>query len=314
MTIARRRLADLEQPLWAHCILRTVRQARVVTPQTIAYRLPWIIGRLQHLGTFTTCDVAAYAILEGSVHLVLRCDPPAAEALSEAEVVRRWAQVFPGVRATPANEWSAQHGPDDLASRIEDVQRDRENRSAQRQQLGAMASFMRAFAEALGRRINRDDGCRGHFWDGRYRSIFLLDPPAILAAMVYLDLAAWRHHLAPEPTTSVQTSLGLRLGRSEPAAAWLYPVTALGTTLTHDDYRALLRGTLKILDGSRKDDARVRTLVESLGLDCERWIAVMRAERQMENGILGLPDSCRAEAERRQRSWVRSPCPLFARR
>lgn len=314
MTIARRRLTDLEQPAWAHCILRAVRQAQVVSPETISYRLPWIIGRLRHLCTYTTCDVAAYAVLENSVHLVLRCDPPAAEALNDIEVVRRWAQVFPGLRSCPPQDWSDQHGPDDLSTRTEEVLRERQARSTQRQQLGSIASFMRAFAESLGRRVNRDDDCRGHFWDGRYKSIFLLDPSAVLAAMTYLDLYAWRRQLAAEPTACVQTSLGLRLGRSETAAAWLYPVSDIGAGCGPDDHRALLRGTLRLLDGTRQEDNRTRTLVDGLGLDFERWIEVMRADQQMETGVLGLPDSCRAEAERRQRSWVRCPCPLFARR
>jgi len=49
---------------------------------------------------------------------------------------------------------------------------------------------------------NREDECRGAFWQARYRAVRLLDETAIVACMAYVDLNPIRAGLADTPETS----------------------------------------------------------------------------------------------------------------
>jgi hypothetical protein len=41
--------------------------------------------------------------------------------------------------------------------------------------LADLGWFMKAFKEPIARRANREDDCRGAFWEGRFHSVPLLD-------------------------------------------------------------------------------------------------------------------------------------------
>ncbi len=49
------------------------------------------------------------------------------------------------------------------------------------QRLKDLGWFMKALKESPARMANKEDGCKRTFWEGRYKSIAVLDEEALLA-------------------------------------------------------------------------------------------------------------------------------------
>jgi REP element-mobilizing transposase RayT len=207
-----------------HCIARCVRRAFLcgvdpVTGKNNDHRKEWIRARLQQLASFFAIEVCGYAVLSNHFHVVLRVRPDLAHDLSDDEVAIRWRLLFPPRdEATGRRVEPAEH---DLNMITSDPQRVVELR----RRLASLSWFMRCLNEPIARAANREDNCSGRFWEGRFRSVALLDESAVLACSVYVDLNPIRAGIAETPEESEFTSAcdrirSLQANRCGSATPW----------------------------------------------------------------------------------------------
>jgi hypothetical protein len=198
---------DIEATPYYHCISRCVRRAFLcgrdrVTGQCFDHRKGWIVEKLAELTDVFSVQICAYAVLSNHFHLVLHVDPARARGSSDSEVVERYGKLFPAAAAL----WH-ELPPSVAADRV----------CLWRARLYDVSWFMRCLNESIARRANVEDGCKGRFWEGRFRSQALLDTDGLLTCMSYVDLNPIRANLAASLEESDFTSIQQRLRL--PAAA-----------------------------------------------------------------------------------------------
>jgi hypothetical protein len=206
MTISRAKLVDHETPGLYHCISRCVRRAFLCgwdaySSKDYEHRRDWVRDRLEELSQSFAVDVLAYAVMNTHNHEVLRNRPDLAVRWDEEEVARRWLRIFPKrspVDGAPLSE------PE--RSDIERIVRDSKRVEELRWRLSDISWFMRALNEWIARRANREDECKGRFWEGRFKCQRLLDEAAILTCMCYVDLNPVRAKMATSLKDSLFTS------------------------------------------------------------------------------------------------------------
>ena len=207
MTIARKfQVIDTSSTVF-HCMSRCVRQA-FLCGDAAEHRREWVREVMKVASGAFVIEMLAYAVMNNHLHLILRTTPNLVADWTDAEVIARWARAHPRI------------GSDGIAIPWSDVDLEARNADATwiataRLRLRSLSWFMKCVKERLARQANREDGCTGHFWEGRFKSIPLLDQPAIIACMVYVDLNSIRATIATTPGTSDFTSVQERIRARE---------------------------------------------------------------------------------------------------
>ncbi len=309
MTVARREIVEENAAGVYHCVARCVRRAFLCgqdpyTGRNFEHRKSWVQSRLQTLAEAFGVEVYAYAVMSNHLHVVLRNRPDLAAGWSAEEVVRRWLRVFPK-RRTPDGR-AAGPGAAAVAATAADAGRVAELR----RRLSSISWFMKSLSEHVARRANREDRCRGRFWEGRFRCQRLADEAAVLTCMAYVDLNPVRARVAESPADSAFTSVFDRIrgrqGRSRVRRArrmvragvrltarqrklcaaararsrqdrWLSRLNAEGSPLSNvseASYLALVDWTGRALreDKPGAIPPSVAPLLEQLEINTERWV------------------------------------------
>jgi len=138
---------------------------------------------------------------------VVRIDRERALGWSVEEVLQRWTMLFSGPPLVTKylSEARGEMSKAEIA-KVEELA------SIYRGRLYDLSWLMRTLNEYIARRANAEDGVKGRFWEGRFKSQALLDEPTLLAAMAYVDFNLVRAGIAETPETSDYTSIQERAG------------------------------------------------------------------------------------------------------
>lgn len=208
MTLPRSAQIDPGTTPYYHCVSRCVRRAFLcgrdeMTGFNFEHRRAWIEQRLQNLAEIFAIDLCAYAVMSNHYHVVLHINADRIRRWTSDEVVMRWARL---------HQLPAEFDVMDSATK------DRLT-ACWRERLNSISWFMKCVNEPLARLANKEDGCKGRFWEGRFKSQALLDEVSVLKCMAYVDLNPVRAALADRPETSIHTSVKARIDGTDQALA-----------------------------------------------------------------------------------------------
>lgn len=136
-------------------------------------------------------------------HVVLHINTDQQRGWSDADIVARWERLH------QLPEWFESAHEEKIAATI----------AIWRERLGSISWCMKCLNEPLARLANKEDGCKGRFWEGRFKSQALLDDAAVLKCMAYVDLNPVRANMAATPEDSAHTSIQARIESRDQALA-----------------------------------------------------------------------------------------------
>ena len=151
------------------------------TQKLFNHRKQWLVDRFTFLSSVFSINIAAYAVMSNHYHLVLHIDGEKAKSWSDLEVVMHWKQLYLG--NSLVDRWLTKDSLCD--AEMEVVQT---IIALWRNRLTDISWFMRCLNEYIACKANKEDHCKGRFWEGRFKSQALMDEPALLACMIYVDL------------------------------------------------------------------------------------------------------------------------------
>ena len=299
---ARSALVDVETTPYYHCISRCVRRAFLCgddgySGKNFDHRKQWLVDRLHLLSEVFAVDVCAYAVMSNHLHLVLRVDRERAESWDADEVVARFGRLYR--MSLAAYELLDE---EDKAKRVEQW----------RARLWDLSWLMRSLNEWVARKANKEDGCRGRFWEGRFKSQALLDEAALLTCMSYVDLNPVRAgvctRLDDAEFTSVHARLAEAAGRmdagSEGDAAGVVP-DAVGSPSESTRESTAPAGLAPFADqAASRDDASVLPMVFADYLELLEWTG--RSVRQGAGWLRGRPPAAMQRLGIEPEAWLRT--------
>ncbi len=321
MARPRSALIDLESTPYYHCIGRCVRRAFLCgedkhTGRNFDHRKQWMVDRIHHLSSVFAIDIAAYAIMSNHYHLVLHINTEQSQGWSNEEVLERWLSIYKGPVLIQR-------------FRRKDVLSEAELRvidsiiQTWRERLSSISWFMSLLNEYIAREANKEDGCTGRFWEGRFKSQALLDEKALLSCMAYVDLNPVRAAIADDLVTSDFTSIQARIQQvqakvkptqaSEKITPRLMPFiesehegkTFAALPFNLKDYIDLVDWTGRCVRDDKRGaiSSHQPQMLALLGLNNEQWLMLsLEIQKQSITMLSGIDQIVRLEQRQRKAS------------
>ncbi|WP_283786379.1 transposase [Bermanella sp. WJH001] len=303
----RKEQVSLDATPYYHCVSRCVRRAflcgtDISTQQNFEHRRGWLENELLKQAQVFAIDIAAYAIMSNHYHVVLHINKQQADSWSFDDVIERWHALYKG------NVLSQRYYVDPNFSQAE-KEKLTEYVEVWRERLMNISWFMRRLNEIISRKANEEDGCTGHFWEGRFKSQALLDEQALAACLAYVDLNPIRSNMAKSPETSDYTSAKNRIIKAKSAHAANHPhqqVKGLlvfagnpkqnmpaGLPFKLTDYLKLLDWTGRIIREDKRGaiSKTLPPILQRLNINADNWIEITQTIERNFKGFIGKPDS-----------------------
>jgi REP element-mobilizing transposase RayT len=298
MTISRSRQVSLDHTPYYHCTSRCVRRAFLCgndrfSGKDYAHRRQWIEDRLAYLGKVFAIDLLAYAIMENHYHVVVRIHADKANAWSDDEVKERWGCLYPQSAQAPVEPPIT-------------LWRDR---------LKSLSWFMRCINEPLARYANKEDDCKGRFWEGRFKSQALLDEAALLKCMCYVDLNPVRAAIAKTPEASHYTSVKARIdGRREHLLAFNTGKHSEGNCIpmVWRDYLKLVDWTGRAISLGKRGatPAELPPILARTGIEPDYWVQEMQHYGRWYYRAVGSAHALQRYCEHLGTKWLKGATKL----
>lgn len=296
MPQSRKSQVSLSATHYYHCISRCVRRAFLcgedkVTGKSYEHRRQWVEDKLLFLSQVFAIDICAYSVMSNHVHTVLFIDENEAESWSTEQVLSRWHQIFKGTLLTQSYLEGTLLDDYELLS-VE------ETADVYRARLCSLSWFMRVLNESIAREANKEDGCTGRFWEGRFKSQALLDESALIACMAYVDLNPLRAGISNNPETSKYTSLRRRIEEEKKLSqsSALMPFIgddvceiSKGLKFSFKDYIKLVVDSGLYTKENHKHalSSQHQPLLEQINITFENWLTVSNCFTALFHGPVG---------------------------
>ena len=342
----RKEIVDATEPGFYHCYSRCVRRAFLCGEDTYAqknydHRKDWIETRLKFLASQMAIEVTVTAVMGNHFHSIIKNRPDLVADWSEREVAVRWLRVCPGERqlnpsAPPIKPTKQQ---------IDELLGDPVKLAKCRERLASLSWLMKLLKEPIAKCANAEDDCKGTFWDGRFKSVRLLDIYSLVLCSLYVDLNPIRAKQAKTPETSLHTSvywrIQARLARSTPAqqevketdppadplaASWLTPIeegadppdgpqSEQGRRATDqgflpmslEKYLVLVEGSGRQLKAGKRGviPGDLPPILTRLNLPVDHWLEAIESFQDCFGDFAGRPETLRAHAAKTGLRWIR---------
>jgi hypothetical protein len=295
----------LEATPFYHCVSRCVRKAYLcgfdqITKTSYEHRRAWLEEELLKQADVFAIDIAAYAIMSNHYHVVLHINKAKADAWDLDEVIERWHTLYKG------NALSQRYR---AGENLLEVELEVLNERAQkwRKRLMKISWFMGRLNEKISRQANYEEGCTGHFWEGRFKSQALLDEKALVACLAYVDLNPVRAKMAKTPEQSAHTSIKIRAEKAKKSHAINQPnqqVKSLmpfagnprnnmpaGLPFKLTEYLELVELTGRVIRDDKRGhiDNNIPPILQRLGIEAKNWMELTTKFEDKFKDLVGSP-------------------------
>jgi REP element-mobilizing transposase RayT len=296
MARPRKTIVSLDDTPYYHCCSRVVRKVFLCgidsnTGDNFEHRRAWVEGRMFLLADVFAMDICAYAVMSNHLHIVLRVDAEQAKRWSDKEVLIQWHKGFNGTLLTHSFIKDEALDEFELKTVLDSV-------VVYRERLTNISWFMRALNEPIARMANKEDGCTGRFWEGRFKSQALLDEAAVLACMAYVDLNPIRAKMADTPEQSDHTIIQLRIRAALKGEQPNNLLPFIGNERQHQpkgiafslkDYLELIDDTGRIIRNDKRGAISTNSakLLSRLNIPQENWLKLITDFGKLFHGPVG---------------------------
>ncbi len=296
-----------------------------ITGRSYGHRRGWIVDKIKVLSAIFCIDICAYAVMSNHYHLVLKIDVEKAKSLTHKDIISRWCKITKG-HAVATKYMKGDTLIDGETMLLDGLLTEWHER------LSNISWFMRCLNEEIARKANREDECKGAFWEGRFKSQALLDEQALLACMMYVDLNPIRAGIADSLQQSDFTSIQERINELNSPNNDLIPSNHVdnlhqprhkslaqfdgaahlgeqtGIAFHFADYLELIDWTGRAIRHDKKgfiDNQRPKLLNE-LSIASDAWLTSAKEFRRQYSGISGRWDAmCAFKKQHSSGKWCK---------